>query len=771
MIDNRYFEDMSRFRNAWVNCVSIMTDIDNKNYLEEIYDKHFKIGKTTIYNSVNGQTTTRNTVDLLQDIFKKYVIVENGCLFLKHEIFTAPAVGSFDILKKLRAYYKGNMKKAKGAGKSMDVGFYSLMQQNTKEALNTYYGIMINILSKYYNYDVAGSVTIRGRSTVSMNGITIEYIFGKYRPYNVSIHLHFINEVINKDIDWSYWETWFEGIKEPSMDELLDKLLMDHNDGTYYGISILRKKLNKLDRMQKIMVYYTGSFKNAMELPKIKELILKIMETQNNEYDLAEKLMNGEKVLKDNGKEYQVKDVLYLDPMHGPEKLKPYFDELDRYFKEIMYGYYWYEGDINEYGERLDSTEFIFKTILRDRIIITDTDSLIIYLDADMQLLKAIPGFKEVTNRFNKEMLDYVAVSFIINAISTIVQEGLVRYTKMANINPKFGKEINYKQEYFFTTLQTTKGAKNYLGLIGIQEGVLLPTKEVDLKGLSLKKSNFNPTISAKAKELVLEMIVKKENPDLRKILKQIDQDREDLLKMYRSEDNIKMFTISKFKKGYDNLHDYEKGGDRFKAIEVYNALYPEKEKITIPGSFLIASIDFKDRDEELMDEWRDQWEKLTTYNLYRLVTKCKCAFRAQIRSLYDINKKDDITEENCESQELFRLMIEIDEIEQYQHLKEYLDSIKKYYRTLKRNNKDYDKNIFSIVDKVKLEQPRLEDITKIALPLDSETVDDFITEFLATKDTVVYENLISVITEGLGLVTIRNSSGRATLSNVISYF
>ena len=771
MINNRYFEDMNRFRDAWVNCVSIMTDIENKNYLFEVYDKNFKSDKATIYNSVNGKTTTIKTTDLLQDISKNYVIVENGCLFLKHEIFTAPAVGSFDILKKLRAYYKGNMKKAKGSGNSMDVGFYSLMQQNTKEALNTYYGIMINILSKYYNYDVAGSVTIRGRSTVSMNGLTIEYIFGKYRPYNVSIHLHFINEVISKDIDWQYWENWFEGIKEPTIDELLDKLLMDHNDGTYYGIIILRKKLQKLNRIQKIMVYYTGSFKNAIQLPKIKELILKIMETQNTDYDLAEKLMNGEKILKDNGKEYQVKDVLYLDPMNGPENLKPYFNELDKYFKEIMYGYYWYEGDINEYGERLDSTEFIFKTIQRDRIIITDTDSLIIYLDADMQILKGIPGFKKVTNRFNKEMLDYVTGSFIINAISTIVQEGLVRYTKMANINPKYGKEINYKQEYFFTTLQTTKGAKNYLGLIGIQEGVLLPTKEVDLKGLSLKKSNFNPTISAKAKELVLEMIVKKENPDLRKILQQIDKDRQELLEMYKSEDNIKMFTISKFKKGYDNLHDYEKGGDRFKAIEVYNTLYPDKEPIKIPGSFLIASIDFKDREEELYDDWREQFDKLTLYNLNRLVVKCQCAFRAQIRNLFDINKKDDITEENCTSKELYGLMLDIDERNDYNELQLYLDGIKKYYRALKRNNKEYDKDVLRIVEKVKLEQPKLEDITKIALPLDSETVDDFITEFLATKDTVVYENLISVITEGLGLVTIRNSSGRATLSNVISYF
>ena len=765
MIDSKYFEDLQLFREAWIEFTSILTDIQDKEYLEHAFDQNYLNATVELYNSVKGEHTEIKANDLLKDISNNYIIVENGCLFLKHELFTTPAAVSFDILKKLRSYYKGNMKKAKEDGKILDIGFYSLMQQNTKEALNTYYGIMVNILSKYYNYDVAGSTTIRGRSTVSMNGLTVEYIFGKYRPYNVSIHLHFINCVINKAIDWDYWSEWFKEVPVPTTEEIIKKLLLHHLDRPYYGYDILKNRIDRLTDKEKYLVYYTGSFALSLKIPKIKELILDIMKTQNDDYDKVEKILNGEGELKN------LKKILYLDPMKGPEKLTEHFNILNRYFTDIMYGYYWYEGDVNEYGERLDSTEFIFKSIQRDRIIVTDTDSLIIYLDADMDLIKAIDGFKEVTNRFGTEMLEYVVGSFIINAISTIVQQGLVRYTRMSNIHPNFGKEINYKQEYFFCTLQPTKGAKNYMGYIGIQEGVFLPTKEIDLKGLSLKKSNFNPTISARAKELVLELIAKKEDPDLRTIFKTIEKDRKELLDMYTSSENIKMFTISKYKKGYDDLYDYEKGNDRIKACLLYNSLYPDKDPIKIPGSFLVASLDFAERDQEVALDWPDKYEKILKFNEERLVTKCKCALRSKIRSLYNIDKTDEITNLNVHDQSILDLMYDIDNINDYEEMTKYVTYLRKETKSKIRNNQTVNENLADLIDKLKVEKNDISEITKIAIPLDSETVDEFISQLLATKDTIVYENLISVITEGLGIVSVRNVSGRATMTNVISYF
>ena len=765
MVNYKLFEDLELFEQAWIHSARVLTDIQDIDYLRGKFIETFKNELVEVYNSVKGRMNKTQVSKFLTNVAKKYIIVENGCFFLKHDIFTAPAAVSFDILKKLRAYYKSGMKKAKGEGRTLDVGFYSLMQQNTKEALNTYYGIMINILSKYYNYDVAGSTTIRGRSTVSMNGLTIEYVFGYYRPYNLSIHLHFINEACKKDLTQEEIDFWFKDVKLPDNFEILDKLLLHHNDGTYYGTDILFNRINRLSDNERYLVYYTGNFEAFLQLPKAQEYILKIMKTQNDDYDKAEKILNGE------GNLWVLKSILYLDPTEGPEKLKKYFDDIDKYFEDILYGYYWYEGDVNEYGERLDSTEFIFDSLIRSRIIITDTDSLIIHLDQDMKKIKNIPGFNEVTDRFSKEMLDYVTGSFIINAISKVVQKGLKRYTLMSNIDPKYGKEINYKQEYFFCTLQTTKGAKNYIGYIGIQEGVLLPTKEIDLKGLSLKKSNFNPTISKRAKDLVLEKITKKENPDLRDILRTIDRDRKELEEMYRSKENINMFTISKYKKGYDELYDYEKGNDRIKACQLYNHLYPDKENIPIPGSFLVASIDFIDRVEELKESYPTQYQRIYDYNEERLITRVKVRVRQAIRKVLDIRKEDEISLENCTDLEVFNFMTNLDSLNTREEIVNYLKENKEKHKNASKNKGPFNSLILAICEKIKMEPNKIEEVNKIAIPLDSEEVDPFITEYLATKDTVVYENLVSVILEGLGLLSVRNNSGRNTLSNVISYF
>ena len=298
-----------------------------------------------------------------------------------------------------------------------------------------------------------------------------------------------------------------------------------------------------------------------------------------------------------------------------------------------------------------------------------------------------------------------------------------------------------------------------------------MPTKEIDLKGLSLKKSNFNPEMSSRAKDLVLELIAKKEKPDLKKIMERVMKDRQELTDMYRSKDNIQMFTISKFKKRYDNMYDYEKGNDRFKAVDLYNHLYPDKEKIRLPGSFKIASVDFKDQDDYLKEAYPEMYDRLIKYNNQRLLTKVKCAFRAKIRDKFNIDKKADITPENVGVAEVLDVMYKIDSINDYDEMKQHLDGLKILYKDKAKNSEPFNPDLYEIITKVKLEKAKLEDVTKVALPLDEEQVDEFLTEFLATKDTVVYENLISVITEGLGLVTVRNNAGRSTLSNVIAYY
>ena len=94
---------------------------------------------------------------------------------------------------------------------------------------------------------------------------------------------------------------------------------------------------------------------------------------------------------------------------------------------------------------------------------------------------------------------------------------------------------------------------------------------------------------------------------------------------------------------------------------------------------------------------------------------------------------------------------------------------LKEYWTKLKQEVKN--KQEWYDVVNFTLEKPNIEDITKIAVPLDSNDVDEFITDFISIDDITIFENLSAVIVEGLGLTVVRNNINRQVLTNVISYF
>ena len=61
MIDSKYFDDIQLFKNAWVNYTSIITDIQDKDFLTMKFDKYFNDSFTKVYNSVQGKYTEYKT--------------------------------------------------------------------------------------------------------------------------------------------------------------------------------------------------------------------------------------------------------------------------------------------------------------------------------------------------------------------------------------------------------------------------------------------------------------------------------------------------------------------------------------------------------------------------------------------------------------------------------------------------------------------------------------------------------------------------------------
>ena len=52
----------------------------------------------------------------------------------------------------------------------------------------------------------------------------------------------------------------------------------------------------------------------------------------------------------------------------------------------------------------------------------------------------------------------------------------------------------------------------------------------------------------------------------------------------------------------------------RYKAVKLFNHLYPEETPISIPGVFYVTKIDLKNKEEELEDSFPEIYERLITF-------------------------------------------------------------------------------------------------------------------------------------------------------------
>lgn len=726
------FENKESFKNAWMKYMKSHSTIVDDEKLEEIFKKNYKEGVVSLYNSAKGTTKEIKSLKLLHDIYDKYIVVENGVLFLNHNEFISPLGNSLKINKKYRKYNKGLMKKAQINSDAIGEAFYNLLQSKNKLALNTLYGTMLNIYSKYYNFDVAGATTIRGRSTVSMNGLTIESAFGVYRPYNIEAHLFNIAKLKEKDIS-----KYSKYLRVPKDDEIISHLLLEYEED-YYAIEVLRKVISELDEEDKKKVFYANNFTEVLKIPHSVELLTKFFSIQNDNWDEVMKLHE------DPEKAIKYKNVLYLDSANPPSSVHEFIEEFMDMVDVLLTGFYWYEGDIDSSGNEYTSTQEIFKSIKRQKIMVTDTDSLILLLVNSMtKIVSAIPNFDDITNNMTDFFRSFILGSIIIGAVDKIIRKGLARYTEQTLIPEEFRDVISYKQEYVFRTLQVTKGAKNYLGMIAIQEGILLPKEKEDIKGLSLKKSNFNKKLSSIAKNISINMIAKNEKIDIREILNTIDKSREEIKKLYKSKDNLELFTVSKLKVRFG---EFPEGESRIKACRLYKTLYDTP--INLPGSFLITNL--KLDEEDIKERFPDKYERLQKEVHRRLIFSNVDSLKNKWASLYPDKAMD----------------IEFNElIENIEKAKD-LDEIKYLIKEAKKKGLEPD-----IISKFTAKKSTIEMINKIAIPLDSEEVDEFITEYIDSDDLTNFENLSAVVIQGIGLTVVRNNKKHQVLTNTVSYY
>ena len=749
------FSNKNEFKKLWIEDIKIKTTIEDESYLSSIFDKTFNENIITFNNSVSGKNFDMKPFNFVKDL-DNYVMCENGAFYLQHNDKLSSLFVPIVSNRATRDYYKKLMFNAKQEKDFINVGNYNTKQSNVKVTSNALYGSMINPYSPFYNYDIASSITIRGRSTVSLNSLTLESIFGSYRPYKVEIILDMIDKICKKKINKDILSRL---TYEPTDDQILRNLLK-HNYDNYYGKILLLNKIKELTNDERKLVFYANNAEEFFKINYIQELFKTMSHKMKLNYDKYVALDNDPK------KYNKWKELIYLDPGKAPEDIKEEVEIYSEMSRDLLFGYFWYGGDINRYGEKLYNTQDSFKELKREVILLNDTDSKIYYLNNGIKMIKEIEGVYNDLKDYGDEMIDFILGSFIIHTVDECIIRGLDRYTGQCNIAPEYRGIVQYKYEYFFRYLQPTKGAKNYIGFITIQEGNFLPIPEIDLKGLSLKKSNFNKSMAELAKDVAINDIAKVEKPDIKKILNKIHRYRMKLVEDFKTEDNLEIFTPHRLNETIKNILPSD---HRLKAVNLYNTLFGDTElgMIEIPGVFLLTKVDFSNKEDYMKENYEKEYTRLVKYARIMSFNRMKLKYKDNKNKL--INNEKFVVTRNVE--EFF------DEVDNLVIKKKYTDDKIKDFKNewRKRNKVHKDENLRLSINALELRTVKISDINKIALPIDATTVPKFITEFVDLTDITVFDNLIAVLIEGIGILCVRNngdsSKGRQMITNVVKYY
>ena len=92
-----------------------------------------------------------------------------------------------------------------------------------------------------------------------------------------------------------------------------------------------------------------------------------------------------------------------------------------------------------------------------------------------------------------------------------------------------------------------------------------------------------------------------------------------------------------------------------------------------------------------------------------------------------------------------------------------------------RNKNKEWkDTNLRVLINALDIVKVKIDDVNKIAIPIDNEEVPEFITYFIDIDEVTVFDNLVANVVEGLGILTVRNNDGgqgKQIVHNIISYY
>jgi hypothetical protein len=480
--------------------------------------KRFKDSDCSINNNYKHKVVNTTIAQLTNYLLDREPIMTSyGCLFTKHGKVKNPLYDLIEEIVTIRDKFKKEMfKYPKG---SDEYEKYNLLQLLAKIDSNAIYGCLGNYSSMFYNIYVATAITSQGRSAISASIMLFEGLLAN------NVKFGSLNEII----------TFIDNVRTEQR--------------TFDDADILDGQISLAECYCKVMG--TCGY-NWIPDKKEANLVWDIMSRltpqdlnrlyyKNNMFEFCDNRLISDLIITILCK----LKVPFLNPNKPPKEIKGELEILIGYIKEyVYYGY--------QIIDKLDRVE----TMIRDVVLVTDTDSCIISLEPWYRFV--LEKTKGVPMSIKQEIIDIIDYleedSFgdrallpiverlepsydydfyneklieqqrLINPVQVIPQDGLrhsiinimsycisqliLDYMYKYTINhnsaaPNRKCLLIMKNEYLFKTILLTGGKKNYATIQEVQEGNIVPKNaSLAISGLPIDKIGIPESTSKELKKI-----------------------------------------------------------------------------------------------------------------------------------------------------------------------------------------------------------------------------------------------------------------------------
>lgn len=431
---------------------------------------------------------------------------------------------------------------------------YNSKQKNRKIVVNAAYGVIASFISVFFNN---GPLMASSQCSITKTGQTLTTIAISNIENWLENNISFMNVSDLLDyVVWSknyYWknkeinEKHLSKLKDINSEEFVDYLTSKLKEPKKVDINYLKLVTRRLNNMEIKSIYYRNN------LPAIIE--------QDYWFTMTKLILEASVQIRENIKEEEKTE----DDINKEKIYKKYMSELDDFvFHTTAIDFIHPQRYTRQFSET------------RDTVIISDTDSVFISVN------KYLTNIKKYfhTDIIPERDLDLKITKIFIHISDRYIKYILDEYLDFMHVSDERKGDISMKSEFDYSKI-LVDGKKTYAGWkVGELSVPLGDESEIDVKGLSIKKSTVVKQLRENFSDILENNVLNTKRIDTLEILYKFDKIENDIRTNLHAGNTTYLQPASV---SGDGSYDIPERMPAWRGVQIWNTIHPE-QTIDLPG-------------------------------------------------------------------------------------------------------------------------------------------------------------------------------------------